>query len=188
LRRVAGIAQKPTEGLEGENLATTHWADARHWIGVYADLIRFKVGLLERVQRELPKLHPVAQTAAATDLGIIEAQMRGYQERLDLWYQRLWDLQGLQLDPEGQLIRHRGREAHLTKREYQLLQFLLDHPHRFFTVNQLLSRAWADPALYPEEVRNYVRRIRKILTDLEIPSELVNRPGRGYSLVFRADD
>jgi len=185
---VAGIAQKPTGGLEGENLATTHWADARHWIGVYADLIRFKVGLLERVGRELPKLHPVAQGAATTDLAIIEGQMRGYESRLDLWYQRLWDLQGLQLDPEGQLIRHRGRESHLTKREYQLLQFLLDHPHRFYTVNQLLSRAWADPALYPEEVRNYVRRIRKILADLQIPSELVNRPGRGYSLVFRPDD
>jgi len=174
-------------GLEGEDLSTEHWADARHWIGVYADLIRFKVGLLDRVRRELPKLPPVAQTAAATDLEIIEGQMRGYQSRLDLWYQRLWDLQGLQLDPEGQLIRHHGREGHLTNREFQLLQFLLDHPHRYFTVSQLLARAWSDPALFPEEVRNYVRRIRKILADLEIPCEIVNRPGRGYSLVFSPD-
>ena len=182
---VTALPSEISRGLEGENLRTTHWEDARHWIGVYADLIRFKVGLLERVRRELPKLQLVAQQAAATDLAIIEGQMRGYQGRLDLWYERLWDLQGLQLDPEGQLIRHRGREGHLTKREFQLLQFLLDHPHRFFTVNQLLARAWADPALFPEEVRNYVRRIRKILTDLEIPVELVNRPTRGYSLVFR---
>jgi DNA-binding response OmpR family regulator len=185
---VTALPSEISRGLEGEDLGTTHWKDARHWIGVYADLIRFKVGLLERVRRELPKLQPIAQQAAATDLGIIEGQMRGYQTRLDLWYQRLWDLQGLQLDPEGQLIRHRGREAHLTKREFQLLQFLLDHPHRFFTVNQLLARAWADPALFPEEVRNYVRRIRKILADLEIPCELVNRPSRGYSLVFRPDE
>jgi hypothetical protein len=185
---VIGLGPENPRGLEGEDLGTTHWEDARHWIGVYADLIRFKVGLLERVGRELPKLRPVAQDAAASDLGIIEGQMRGYQSRLDLWYQRLWELQGLHLDPEGQLIRHHGREGHLTKREYQLLQFLIDHPHRFFTVNQLLGRAWADPALFPEEVRNYVRRIRKILADLEIPVELVNRPARGYSLVFRPDD
>jgi len=185
---VIGLPQEKSRGLDGEDLGTKHWEDARHWIGVYADLIRFKVGLLERVHRELPKLRPVAQQAAATDLGIIEGQMRGYQTRLDLWYQRLWELQGLQLDPEGQLIRHRGREGHLTKREFQLLQFLLDHPHRFFTVNQLLARAWADPALFPEEVRNYVRRIRKILADLGIPCELVNRPSQGYSLVFRPDD
>ena len=121
---VVGIAPKNSRGLEGEDLGTTHWEDARHWIGVYADLIRFKVGLLERVRREVPKLHPVAQKAAATDLAIIEGQMRGYQSRLDLWYRRLWELQGLQLDREGQLIRHQGRESHLTKREYQQLQFL----------------------------------------------------------------
>jgi len=174
--------------LEGENLQTTHWEDARHWMGVYADLLRFKIGLLERVRRELPKLHPVAQQAAAADLGIIEGQMQGYQTRLDLWYRRLWDLQGLRLDPEGSMIRHRGREARLTRREYQMLQFLLDHPHRFFTAPQLLARAWSEPSLFPEEVRNYVRRVRKILAEMEIPVELVNVPSRGYSLVFRPDE
>lgn len=177
-----------SRGLEGEDLATAHWEDARHWMGVYADLIRFKMGLLERVKRELPKLHPVAQGAAATDLAIIESQMLGYHTRLDLWYGRLWELQGLRLDPDGLMIRHRGRDGRLTKREYQLLEFLLDHPHRFFTATQLLARAWADPALFPEEVRNYVGRLRKILADLEIPYQLVNRPGRGYSLVFRPHD
>jgi Transcriptional regulatory protein, C terminal len=179
---------KSTRGLEGEDLGTTHWEDARHWMGVYADLLRFKVGLLERVRPELPKLHPVAQQAAAADLAIIEGQMHGYQARLDLWYRRLWELQGLRLDPEGSMIRHRGREARLTRREYQLLQFLLDHPHRFFTATQLVARAWSEPSLFPEEVRNYVRRVRKILAELEIPCELVNLPGRGYSLVFRIDE
>jgi DNA-binding winged helix-turn-helix (wHTH) protein len=46
--------------------------------------------------------------------------------------------------------------------------------------------AWSDPALFPEEVRNYVQRIRKILSDLDVPVDLVNKPRRGYSLVFRA--
>ena len=50
---------------------------------------------------------------------------------------------------------------------------------------QLLAQAWADPALFPEEVRNYVRRMRKIFVDLEIPVDLINKPGRGYSLIFR---
>jgi DNA-binding response OmpR family regulator len=174
--------------LEGEDLGTTHWEDARHWMSVYADLLRFKVGLLERVQRELPKLKPVAREAASEDLVIIEQQMLGYQGRLDLWYARVWDLHGLWLDPEGRMIRHQGREASLTKREFQLLQFLLDHPHRFFTANQILGQAWADPALFPEEVRNYVRRLRKLLAALDIPADLINRPGRGYSLVFRSVD
>ena len=173
--------------LEGEDLETTHWEDARHWMSVYADLLAFKVGLLARVQQELPKLKPTAQKAASEDLVIIENQMLGYQARLDLWYARVWELHGLWLDPQGRMIRHQGREASLTKREFQLLQFLLDHPHRFFTATQILGQAWADPALFPEEVRNYVRRLRKLLAVLDIPADLVNRPGRGYSLVFRLD-
>lgn len=129
-------------GLVGEDLETSHWEDARHWIAIYSDLIRFKMGLLERVQRELPKLHPDAREAAAGDLGIIEAQMQGYQRRLDLWTQRLWQLRGLALDPENSSLQYGERQAKLTGREFQLLQFLLDHPHRYFTAGQLLARAW----------------------------------------------
>src|SRR5580704_13170592 len=81
----------PVQGpLEGEDIETEHWEDARHWISIYDDLIRFKLGLLERVNRELPKLHPVAQKAADVDVAFIETQMTGYYERLDLWYQRIW--------------------------------------------------------------------------------------------------
>lgn len=176
----------PSVGLAGENLETSHWEDARHWIAIYSDLIRFKTGLLERVQRELPKLHPDAQQTAASDLGIIEAQMQGYQQRLDLWAQRLWQLHGLALDPEASTLQYGQRVARLTGREFQLLQFLLEHPHRYFTAAQLLARAWSEPALFPEEIRNYVRRLRKLLAGLDIPCELINRPGRGYSLIIAA--
>lgn len=172
--------------LAGENIQTEHWQDARHWISIYDDLIRFKQGLLERVERELTKLVPVAQHAASEDLIIIGTQMDGYFERLDLWYRRLWQLQGLWLDPENRMVRHQGQEARLTKREFQLLQFLLNHPHRYFTAEQIMGQAWADPALFPEEVRNYILRVRRILTRLDLPCDLVNRPRRGYSLIFRA--
>jgi DNA-binding response OmpR family regulator len=156
-------------------------------MSIYADLLEFKRGILDRVRRDLTTLQLPAQKAAAIDLEIIEAQMNGYEQRLDLWYRRLWELHGLDLDPAGRMVRHEGQEVALTKREFQLLQFLLDHPHRFFTTTQILGQAWADPALFPEEVRNYVRRLRKILVDLAIPVDLVNKPGKGYSLVFRID-
>ena len=178
---------KPRAGrpLEGEDLKTTHWEDARHWMSIYADLLEFKRGLLDRVERDVANLRPVAQKAAMVDLQIIDDQMQGYQRRLDLWYKRIWDLQGLWLDPTGRMIRHKGQNTSLTKREFQLLQFLLSHPHRYFTTTQILGQAWADPALFPEEVRNYIRRLRKILADLAIPVDIVNKPGRGYSLIFR---
>jgi len=156
-------------------------------MSIYADLLEFKRGILDRVRRDMANLQPPAQKAAAIDLEIIETQMNGYELRLDLWYRRLWELHGLDLDPAGRMVRHQGQEVTLTKREFTLLQFLLDHPHRYFTTTQILGQAWADPALFPEEVRNYVRRLRKILIDLDIPVDLVNKPGKGYSLIFRSD-
>src|SRR5579872_5154969 len=84
--------------LEGENLATSRWEDARHWISIYADLLEFKRGILGRVERDITNLKPEAQAAAAVDLKIIETQMLGYQDRLDLWFARTWELQGLRLD------------------------------------------------------------------------------------------
>jgi Transcriptional regulatory protein, C terminal len=185
----AGDATRPaTAPLEGEDIDTEHWEDARHWMSIYDDLIRFKLGLLDRVKRELPKMHPVAQRAADVDIGFIETQMEGYHRRLDLWYQRVWKLHGLWLDPNDRVLRLNGKEAVLTHREFELLQFLLDHPHRFFTASQITGIAWSDAALLPEEVRNYVLRVRKILARLEVPCDLVNRPGRGYSLTFRNTD
>lgn len=182
-----GIESRRARPLEGEDITTSRWEDARHWMSIYSDLLEFKRGILRRMDRDLAELHPIAKKAASVDLEIIGAQMSGYQDRLDLWFARLWELQGLRLDPEGRMIRHQGREVALTKREYQLLEFLLDHPHRYFTTRQILGQAWADPALFPEEVRNYVGRLRKVLRELGIPVDLVNKPGRGYSLVLRTD-
>jgi DNA-binding response OmpR family regulator len=183
----APVTDEGSQPLEGEDLGTTHWEDARHWMSIYADLLEFKRGILDRVRRDLTKLPPVARRAAAADVKFIESQMGGYQERIELWYRRVWDLNGLWLDPEGRMIRYGGREATLTVREFQLLQFLLDHPHRYFSVDHILGQAWAEPALFPEEVRNYVQRVRKVMAALEIPCDLVNRPGRGYALEFRGD-
>ena len=154
-------------------------------MSIYGDLLEFKRGLLDRIERDLTKLRPEAREAAAADLTLIETQMQGYQARLDLWYSRVWELQGLWIDPAGGVVRHKGREATLTNRESALLGFLLAHPHRYFSAEQILRSAWSDSALSPEEVRNYVKRVRKILTDLGVPVDLANRPRRGYALVFR---
>ena len=181
------VPDEPSSPLEGERLETTHWEDARHWMSIYADLLEFKRGLLERIRLDVTRLQPVARKAAEADVKIIEDQMDGYQRRLDLWFQRIWDLHGLVLDPEGRVIRYEGRVATLTLREFQLLQFLLDHPHRYFSVGQILANAWSEPSLFPEEVRSYVQRVRKVVAALDIPCDVVNRPGRGYALEFRVD-
>jgi DNA-binding response OmpR family regulator len=182
------VMSEPSLPLEGENIETTHWEDARHWMSIYADLLEFKRGLLDRIRRDVAKLSPVARAAAGRDVRIIEMQMEGYQQRLELWYQRVWDLHGLWLDPKGRTIHYRAETATLTEREFQLLQFLLEHPHRYFSVAQILGQAWANPSLFPEEVRTYIRRLRKLMAALQVPCDIVNQPQRGYCLRFREDE
>ncbi len=85
-----------------------------------------------------------------------------------------------------------GEDArHRTSTHADLVRFtvgLLEHPHRLCTTARIAGCAWSDPALLPEEVRNHVTRVRRILARLEIPRDLVNRPGRGCSLTFRNAD
>lgn len=156
-------------------------------MSIYADLIEFKQGILDRVRRDVSKLSPIARKAAEADVLIIESQMHGYLARLDLWHLRLSDLDGPVLDRQSRTMRFRGAEARLSVREFQLLELLLGHPYRFFTVPQILAQAWSQPNLFPEQARSYVARLRKVFAALQIPCDIVNRPGRGYSLEFRAE-
>jgi DNA-binding response OmpR family regulator len=176
----------PRQPLAGEDIKTTQWEDAHHWLGVYTDLLDFKVGILRRIDDELRIMEPVARNAASVDLTIIEEQMDGYVLRLRLWYGRLWELQGLWLDPANRVLRHNGSEAQLTRREYQLLDFLLANTGRRFAAAQLTTLAWDENGLQPQAARNYVARLRRLLAQLELPCEIDFVRGRGYSLVFRA--
>ena len=44
------VTNEASRPLEGENLKTSHWEDARHWMSIYADLLEFKRGMLIRKQ------------------------------------------------------------------------------------------------------------------------------------------
>ncbi|MFN2463514.1 MAG: helix-turn-helix domain-containing protein [Candidatus Dormibacteria bacterium] len=180
---VAPERRAPTP-LPGEDITTKHWEDARHWLAIYADLLRFKGVILDRVRAEIPKLLPIAQVAAETDIEIIRVQQRAYQDRIDLWYNRVWELRGLWLDDATRVVQHQGVQRTLSGREYQLLRFLVDNPHRTFTTADIVGRAWADHALFPEQARNYIGRLRRILLELGCPCEIISHRRRGYSLVF----
>jgi len=84
--RVMDEASRP---LTGEEIGTIRWEDARQWMSIYADLLEFRRGILDRVRRDLSKLDPVVQMAAEADLKIIESQMEAYQTRFKLWSRRV---------------------------------------------------------------------------------------------------
>jgi len=169
--------------LEGEDPTTCDARDARHWASIYDQLILFKRRLISKAQSEMEVLAERARAEAGTDVAMLSAQLHRYEERLDFWYSRQWELSGIDIDDDLRTVSHRGTTVRLTRRELQLLRQLLTHPGHVFTARQLVREAWDKADLTQEQLRMYVGRLRRKLALLGLAT-IVNHPGQGYALVF----
>jgi two-component system phosphate regulon response regulator PhoB len=82
-------------------------------------------------------------------------------------------------------VRHRvtlaGEEVHLGPREYRLLSFLMNHPERTFSRQQLLDHVWGrDTFLDERTVDVHILRIRKVLKRRDAEAHLQTVRGFGY--------
>ena len=171
--------------LEGENPTTTFKHDARHWIAVYRQMITFKDELLSRMRAQAALLQEASrQDVLDHDVAGIESQRMRYQRRIEYWYARQWELEGLSIDEATRTIGYRDLSVRLTRREFQLFDLLAVRSPGYTSAVQLLSDAWHDPQLPEETVRTYIVRLRRKLADLGAPAQVANRPRHGYSLVF----
>jgi DNA-binding response OmpR family regulator len=171
--------------LEGENPSTMYKQDARHWIAVYRQMISFKDELLARIRSQVSTLPPVGrQDVIDHDISILEVQLGRYQRRIEFWYARQWELEGLSIDKATRTIGYREGSIHLTRREYQLFALLAERSPGYTSAELLLSEAWHDSGLPQETVRTYIVRLRRKLVELGAPVHVANRSRSGYSLVF----
>lgn len=173
--------------MQGEDPLTVDPRDARTWISVYNQLISFKHRLLDQVNAELERMPSHLRPVVREDLAIIQEQLERYKVRLDYWYTRHVALEGVTIDDETRSVTHRDNTARLTRREFQLFEAFLAHPEQYVTARQLVVRAWGDATLTDEEVRTYVGSLRHKLDAIEL-GRIVNRRGRGYTLLFGKAD
>ncbi|WP_349876474.1 winged helix-turn-helix domain-containing protein [Micromonospora sp. HUAS YX12] len=86
----------------------------------------------------------------------------------------------LRVVPHARTVYCDGREILLTRREFDLLRHLADHPRRVFTRDQLLDRVWGHPFTGIRSVDVHVRRLRvKLGADLPV---IATVRGVGYRL------
>jgi DNA-binding response OmpR family regulator len=87
----------------------------------------------------------------------------------------------LVLDAGARVATLRGRPLALTVREFDLLAFLLRHPHRAYTRAELLERVWGWTFGDQSTVTVHVRRLReKVEDDSAAPARIVTVWGVGY--------
>jgi two-component system catabolic regulation response regulator CreB len=88
------------------------------------------------------------------------------------------------VDDERKLIRFRGHPLDLSRTEYRLLKVLIERPGRVYSRDELMERAWDDPAsAFDRTVDAHVKMLRAKLRDVA-PGEdpIVTHRGLGYSL------
>lgn len=89
----------------------------------------------------------------------------------------------LVVDPERYSVKKGGQEIELTKKEYDLISFLISHPDTPFTREELLDQVWGYGGYYGDirTVDVTVSRLRsKIEDEPAKPRYLLSKRGVGY--------
>jgi DNA-binding response OmpR family regulator len=95
------------------------------------------------------------------------------------------EIRGMVLDGNARRLSAGGREVAFTRREWDLLSILVNHPNRFLGAREILRLGWRAGDHEAEQLRTYVRRLRRKLESVEVPFELLSEHGLGYCLAFR---
>ena len=173
--------------IDGEDPGTMRAGDARRWIEIYSRLIEFKDELLERVRASTADGNG-GHGGLQIDEQVVLTEMARLRGRLAFWQRRHSELAPVDLDGHLGIISPTGDAVPLTRREDQLLRFLLQNPGRYFDTRTLAAKAWNDPSLASEQVRTYVVRLRRRLREAQASCDILSERRRGYALVFEELD
>jgi DNA-binding response OmpR family regulator len=95
----------------------------------------------------------------------------------------------LELDPTRFILKKKGETINMSRTDFALLEFLMRHPDRTFTAEQLLDRVWPSSSdSTVDSLRSSIRRIRKALDPPSGQSFIRNIYGVGYCFTPPADD
>jgi two-component system phosphate regulon response regulator PhoB len=95
--------------------------------------------------------------------------------------EQVLQVSGLQLDPVSSRVHAGGLEVTLTQTEFRLLKFLMAHPERVFSRQQLLDQVWGDHVFIDDRtVDVHIRRLRKSLARTGLDRLIETVHGAGY--------
>ncbi|OEH86526.1 DNA-binding response regulator [Desulfuribacillus stibiiarsenatis] len=94
------------------------------------------------------------------------------------------DLNGLTLDKETKEVTAHGEVVRLTPIEYKIVELLMSHAGRVFSISEIYERVWQEPCYNAENiVAVHIRKIReKIEIDAKNPRFLKVVWGIGYKM------
>jgi DNA-binding winged helix-turn-helix (wHTH) protein len=98
--------------------------------------------------------------------------------------ERLFVFPPFRLNPVNECLWEADRSVALRPRPFAILRYLLEHPGRLITKEELLSRLWRDTHVSEAVLKTYLSEIRKALGDSPTsPRFIETRHGRGYRFI-----
>ncbi len=98
-------------------------------------------------------------------------------------------IKGWVLDDLNYTVSREGETVQLTRREWQLLDFLFRRPNQYFDSDTLLNRVWeTDSEATSEALRTCIKRLRKKLDKPNEDSIIVSVKGLGYMISEQGGD
>src|SRR5215470_16698461 len=93
------------------------------------------------------------------------------------------------LDPLNQCLWRGEQRVTITPKAFDLLRYLVEHPGRLVTHEEILEALWPKAYVNQEVVKKYVLAIRKALRDQpRNPAFIETVPRRGYQFVAQVTD
>src|SRR3989442_4232035 len=93
------------------------------------------------------------------------------------------------LDPVNQCLWRGEHRMPLTPKAFDMLRYLVEHPGRLVTQDEILEALWPETYVNPEIIKKYILEIRKGLGDRHDKPEFIQTfPKRGYQFVAAVSD
>ena len=155
--------------LPGEDLTTSVLPEVAGWISIYEELASVLGSVLSRAN-------------GSAESAELRNHLEWIELRLAAWRDRHTELAGVVIDRSDHTLTYGGKSLRLTRREADLLDFLLRHPKHPSSSSQLATLAWQNSRLSDAQVRTYIMRLRNRLREVGLEHVITVVRNRGYGV------
>ncbi len=162
-------AMRAWSEFPGEDVTTSVLPEVAGWIAIYEELASVLRSVITRAD-------------GSEEAAQLQGSLLWIDDRLAMWRDRHAELAGVVIDRVDHTLTYAGKSLRLTRREADLLDFLLRHPRRPFTSKQLATLAWQNSRLSDAQVRTYIMRLRSRLREVGLEEVITVVRNRGYGI------
>ncbi len=100
---------------------------------------------------------------------------------------KVFAYKGLSIDFDAVSVKLHGKPVHLSPYEFKILGFLLQHPGRAYSRDDLLTNVWKDDAfVQPRTVDVHIRRLRTLI-EKDPKNPVYIQTVRGFGYIFKPE-